>query len=185
MSENETVPMNLDSDNYNIYLYGEITHMAGLYVQQCVSEAIIHGRHHPQNLIISSGGGSLLAGLDVIATIRQAQKHGIKVWARVNSVAASMAAYVMLACDHRSMSPIASLMLHGWEEGGGNHGVDKKTRAALDENIRYMEASIVALVRERSTLTEERIAEIFADSSHKYFTAEQALEAGLVDEVCW
>lgn len=173
----------LDSDDYNIYLYGEITHMAGLYVQQCISEAIIQGRTHPQNLLISSGGGSVVSGLDVVSTIRQAQKHGIKVRARVNSMAGSMAAYVLLACDYRSMSPVAQLMLHGYEEN--SHGVDKKMKAALEKSVKAMEGHLVDLVRERSSLDDDRIAEIFADSNHKYFTADEALAAGLVDEVCW
>lgn len=184
MSEGDVVSSRLASDDYNVYLYGELNHMAGLYMQQSVSEAVVRGRPKTLNIFISSGGGSVVSGLDLIATIRQAQLRGIKLHGRVQSMAGSMAAYVLLACDWRSMSPVAQLMLHGCEEGH-QQGVDKKTRAALDESVKNMEAAIVELVKERSNLSEERIAEIFADSAHKYFTANQALEAGLVDEVCW
>ena len=170
------------SDSYNIYLYGEFTHMASVYVQQAISEAIVHGRKH-QNLIISSGGGSVVSGLDMVSTIRAAQARGIKVYGRVNSMAGSMAAYVLQACDWRSMSPIAQLMLHGWEEN--SHGVDKKAKAIQEQSTKAMEAVLVGLVKDRSKLSQERIDEIFADSYFKYFFAAEAMEAGLVDEVCW
>ena len=173
----------VDSDDYNIYIYDNCSHLMALYVQQCIDEAIVHGRR-TQNLLVSSGGGGVVSGLDIISSIRQAQQRGIKIYGRVNSMAGSMAAYILMACDHRSISPIAQLMLHGWEEGGA-HGVDKKTRAALDGSTKFMEQVLVGLVKDNSKLSQERIDEIFADSSHKYFTAEEALEAGLVDEVTW
>lgn len=171
------------SDDWNILLYGDITNTMAIYVQQCISEALMRNRSH-QNLLIMSGGGGIVFGLDIVASIKQAQAQGVKVYGRVHSTAASMAAYILLACDTRSMSPIAQLMLHGWEEGHTS-GVDKKTRVALDESVKNMEAVMVDLVRSKSKLTDEQIKEIFADSSHHYFTAEQALEAGLVDDVSW
>ena len=170
------------SDGYNVYLYGELTHMASVYVQQCIAEAIVHGRRN-QNLIISSGGGAVVSGLDIVSSIRSAQAQGIKIYGRVNSMAGSMAAYVLQACDWRSISPIAQLMLHGWEES--SHGVDKKAKAIQEQSTKQMEAILVGLVKERSHLSQERIDEIFADSYYKYFSADEALEAGLVDEVTW
>jgi ATP-dependent protease ClpP protease subunit len=82
------------------------------------------------------------------------------------------------------MSPVAQLMLHGWEEGD-TRGADKNTGAALDESVKNMEAAMLERVKSKSKMTDEQIANIFADSSHHYFTAAQALEAGLVDEICW
>lgn len=177
-------PTKLLGDDWNITLYGEIGIAAALYVQQSVTEAILKRRPF-QNLLIMSGGGGVSQGLDIVASIRQAQKEGIEIRGRVNSTAYSMAAYILQACDWRSMSPVAQLMLHGWEEGGSGGGIDKKTRAALDISVKNMEAAMVGLVKSRSKLTDKQIEDIFADSSHHYFTASEALEAGLVDEVCW
>ena len=177
-------PNKLLGDDWNITLYGEIGSAAALYVQQAITEAILHNRKM-QNLLILSGGGVISHGLDIVASIRQAQKEGVEIRGRVNSMAASMAAYILQACDWRSMSPVAQLMLHGWEEGGSGGGVDKKTRAALDVSVKNMEAAVMELVKSKSKLTDAQVADIFADSSHHYFTAKEALEAGLVDEVCW
>ena len=71
--------------------------------------ALIKGAEEDIDLQIDSPGGSVLTGLKIIAAIQDAR---VGVYAHVSTIAASMAGYIALACDHVEISSTAVLMLH-------------------------------------------------------------------------
>ena len=164
------------------FCMGEIDLGMTLYLTQTIMRATAAHKPH-LDLLITSGGGQMWAGMSIIDCIKTAQQRGLKVHGRVNGFAGSMAAFILEACDTRAMSPSGQLMLHGWEEGSS--GMDKKKRTAQDKSTMNMENQLKTMLLERTKLTVERLDEIMEDSSYKYFTADEALESGLVDEVVW
>lgn len=117
-------------------------------------------------LTINSPGGDVFAGLNIVNAIR---KCAYKVHARVEVLAASMAAIIALACDDVAIDSYSVMMLHNcWTVTGGNkeqiqkdldamtaidaiihdiisaHAVDKDLASGLDEGDLWLTASQAA-----------------------------------------
>ena len=60
-------------------------------------------------LEINSGGGSVFAGSEIYSVLRSSGVHTV---AEVQSLAASAASYMCLACDEVQISPVAQMMIH-------------------------------------------------------------------------
>ena len=60
-------------------------------------------------LEINSGGGSVFAGSEIYSVLRSSGIHTV---AEVQSLAASAASYMCLACDEVQISPVAQMMIH-------------------------------------------------------------------------
>jgi ATP-dependent protease ClpP protease subunit len=63
-------------------------------------------------LRIDSPGGSVSAGLELVTAMRAAQRRGTIIWCSVDGWAASMAAYVLQACNVRVMTKQSAIMFH-------------------------------------------------------------------------
>lgn len=75
-------------------------------------------------LSIDSPGGSVGVGIEFVDAMRSAQDHGTKIVCTVKDrgMAASMATYILAACDERFMGRQSALMFHTVSVGdvGGN-----------------------------------------------------------------
>ncbi len=131
------------------------------------------------NLMITSGGGDIIAGFAIVAVMRQAQADGHRFVGHVYGEADSMAAYLLQVCDWRTIDSDGMIGLHGWEaETRG----DKREQAVQKEWVGSRERQI-RLMLHRTTFTEEQINYILEDSVLKYYNAQEALGVGLVDEI--
>jgi ATP-dependent protease ClpP protease subunit len=66
----------------------------------------------PIDIIISSPGGSVVAGYIIVDTIEALRAEGVKFRCGVRSLAASMAFQMLLHCDERYSTPHAFLLWH-------------------------------------------------------------------------
>lgn len=119
-------------------------------------------------LTINSPGGDVFAGLNVVNAIR---KCAYKVHARVEVLAASMAAIVALACDDVAIDSYSVMMLHNcWTVTGGNKEQIQKDLAAM-EAIDAIIHDIISVHAVDKTLAAS------LDSGDLWLTAAQAADA--------
>jgi len=124
---------------------------------------------------ISSPGGDVFAGIAIYNALRA---HPARVTTRVDSMAASAASIVVQAGDHRVMLTASQQMIHNaWGLAIGDADDMREMAEVLDMQTKVL-AGIYA---ERSDKPVDHWLELMAAAS--WFTAEEAVEAGLADEV--
>lgn len=134
---------------------------------------------------LNSEGGSVFEGLAIYETLKQ---HPAAILMRVDALAASAASFIMMAGDRIEMARNARVMIHdaavGYVAAAGNA---KDLRAFAEEVI-----STADLLDDLSN----NIADIYAEraggdvegwrermSAETWFSAAQAIEAGLADAI--
>lgn len=128
----------------------------------------------PVVLRINSPGGSITAGMTMADAI---QRQG-NVTAEVVGLAASMASVLVVASKKARMSSSALLMVHNaWQETAGDAASLRKTADALEK----FSSSLITYYREKSGKTSD-VVKGWMDAE-TWFTADEALAAGLVDSV--
>lgn len=127
------------------------------------------------NLRINSPGGSVFAARAMEQAIRE---HPSKVIAHIDGCSASAASFMMLAADEIVASPGAMIMVHkAWTMAFGNSD-DLLDTADLLEKV---DSTLVQTYASRTKQSPEQINEWMA--AETWFTADEALSAGLVDKV--
>ncbi|WP_315502906.1 head maturation protease, ClpP-related [Actinomyces radicidentis] len=126
------------------------------------------------NVYINSPGGAAWDGLAIMNTLR---RHRATVNVTVDALAASAASVIAMAGDHVTMNRGAELMIH--DASGfamGNAATMRETADVLDKlSDSYADAYAARAGGDRVTWREVMQAET-------WFTAEEAVAAGLADE---
>ena len=117
---------------------------------------------------ITSYGGDVFAGLAICEKIREFQELGRKFSAYIYGIAASAAADIALSCDHVEMAESSSIMVHS------SYRMDGKK----DRGIEIANAFQLETIQRRNP--DFKASELKSD---KWYTAYEALQAGLVDGV--
>lgn len=127
------------------------------------------------NLTINSPGGDVF---DAIAMFTALRATGKQVTTTVYGIAASAAAYLMLAGDKRVMPDNTMQMVHNASTGAWGNA-EELTAAA--EVLNKIDANLQATYATRTGMSTEEVAALL--SKDTYLTAAECLELGLVDEV--
>lgn len=124
---------------------------------------------------LNSPGGDIFDGLAIYQALKD---HPASVTMRIDGLAASIASVIAMAGDKVIMSPKASLMIHdGWTMSVGNADELRKTADLLDK-----QSGIIASVyADRSNGDANAWRNAMREET--WYTAQEALDAGLVDEV--
>jgi len=126
------------------------------------------------NVRIASGGGSIVEGNTIYNALKRCEA---KVVTHIDSLAASMASVIAMAGDEVRMAQNALLMIHNpWTVSMGGAEQLRKDADLLDK----MESNIRTSYA-RSFLSTEELD--LAMEEETYYTAEEAKEAGFVDEI--
>lgn len=159
-----------------VYLTGDVDDI----MLELVAKALHLFRGRSINFILNSEGGEETAGLG-ICDLLLAYPQTIRM--TVVGSAQSMAAVILQAADVRSITPSSYLMLHQGEDAVEGH--KKNIRAAM--RITDMQDDIcdeIVLRRIREKKPKYSWAKFREETKFDvYFTAEQALSWGLVDEI--
>ncbi|WP_212994147.1 ClpP family protease [Actinoplanes auranticolor] len=129
------------------------------------------------HLYINSPGGSVSAGLAIYDTMRFITNDVATI---AMGMAGSMGQFLLTAgtAGKRFALPHARIMMHQPSGGFGGTVADITIQA---ENMHYVKHKVQELIARHSGRT---LAEIEADSDRdRWFTAEQAVAYGLIDEV--
>lgn len=124
---------------------------------------------------INSEGGVITEGMAIYAALRSfdGPKTGI-----VEGIAASMASVVLQACDQRVVNKGAFVMIHNPSATAGGEARDLRSTADLLDKMR---GEILDIYEARSGQQRSELEEMV--NAETYFTAEEAVAAGLADSV--
>lgn len=168
------------STETDILMYGSISEWGRVRCEdfiRAVSDAKAKG-YEKVNLKINSPGGSIIEG---IAIMSQMIAQDIIIVGVVEGVAASMASAMLQGCHRRKMVKGTRLMVH--QGAGGVWGSANYIRdyADLMDSFNKTLADIYA----RKTKKEAKwiLENWMAEGKDTWFTAEQALKEGLIDEI--
>lgn len=163
------------SDDYlEVYEWFGIAATSPSVVKKAIAEAEAKG--DSELLVeINSGGGSVFAGAEIYYALK---KFNGTVTGEIPSLAASAATFPAMACDKLSMSLMAHFMIHGASTyGNGNH----QDMSDTSEFLRNIDDSIINAYMTKTSKTRDELRVMMDKDS--WMTAQQALEAGFIDEI--
>lgn len=137
--------------------------------------------HEGINMVINSGGGSVQDGWAIYDVMRNCSSF---ITATVVGHAMSMGAAILQGADHRQITPNADIMIHYGYSGTGSDRINTLSASAAYDRVlmRRMEDLFLSRVRKaRPGYPRLQVKKWLTDD--KFFTAPQALEYGLVDEI--
>lgn len=129
----------------------------------------------PLRVHINSDGGVVTQGMAMYTALRLYKGHKVGV---VTGIAASIASVVLMGCDEIHVAKGAYIMIHnpsGAVKGGAG---DMRASAELLESMRGEMLDIYAA---RTSIDRVKLAKMLDEET--YLTAEEAVEAGLADDV--
>jgi ATP-dependent Clp protease protease subunit len=161
-------------DEATVYLYDVIDPYWGIGADEFVRElsAISAGTIH---LRINSPGGDVFDGRAIATAVAQHPSHVV---AHIDGLAASAASYVAIAADAVRIADGAMVMVHNaWTLAFGN----KTDLRGLADVLEKIDGTIAAdYARKTGKSLDEIVAWMDAET---WFTAAEALDAGLVDAI--
>lgn len=163
---------NVAADEPELFLYDEIGGW-GTLAEDFIAEleAITAPRLRVR---VSSPGGSVFEGVALANALRA---HPAEVTVQVDGIAASIASVIAMAADRVVMQPQAMLMVH---EASGlcmGDAQDMQDMAALLDKI---SGNIADAYSEKAGGTRDEWRQVM--QAETWYTAEEAVEAGLADE---
>jgi ATP-dependent protease ClpP protease subunit len=186
MTTKKQQPLTPSVDDGSVYLIGtfdddERDHIAYDVINSLL---IAHAKLPPGapiTIFISSGGGFVELGLAIQATIEHLRRAGRTVIAHVMGYAFSSAFDVVQHCDIRRAEPIAAFMVHE-EQLSDNGPTSSGNRMSADLFAKKMERVQFEIFAGR---THHDVAYFIDKTNSKdwYLTAQEALDAGLIDEI--
>lgn len=155
-----------------ILIYGDI----GFEVQARDIVSQLNEHEGPLSVRIDSYGGDVYAGIAIMNALR---RYPDVVTVYVDGMAASAASYIAVGgADRLVMSPNSSMMVHGaWTNGVGN----ADEFAEIAANLAQITENIAGIYAEKSGKDSNYWLEVMKKDTT--YTAEQAVEIGLADEV--
>ena len=155
-----------------ILIYGDI----GFEVQAKDIVNQLNDTDGPLSVRVDSFGGDVYAGISILNALR---RYPDVVTVYVDGIAASAASFIAVGgADRLIMSPNSSLLIHGaWSQGMGN----SEEMAQLAADLNQITDNLATIYAEKTGQEPAYWRELMKQDTT--FTAEQAVEAGLADEV--
>lgn len=127
------------------------------------------------DIYINSGGGDVFAGFAIYNMLK---RHAAKKTMHVDGLAASIASVIAMAGDKIIMPENAMMMIHdAWAIAAGNKAKLRK----IADDLEKADGSIIGIYAARTGMPESDIAAKM--DAETWFTAAEAVEAGLADEI--
>lgn len=173
----EKTPVNLikNANEASLYIYDVIDAYWGVSALS-VADAIANaGDAETLNVYINSPGGSVFEGRAIMAEI---QRFKGKTIAHIDSLCASAATSIALACDTVEMSDGAFFMIHN---ASGLAWGDKTALRETADLLEKIEGSIIADYTKKTGKDAAEIIDMM--DAETWFTAQEALDNGFIDSI--
>jgi len=157
-----------------IRIYDDIG-MGGIYADEFANALEELGDVAELDVRFSSRGGSVVEGVAIYTALA---RHPAKKFGHIDSVAASIASLIAMACDTLSMSEPSMLMIH--KASGGMGGTADEHRAA-GAVLDMIDKILVAEYVRKTGLAEDVVMQMLADET--YMDAAQAKALGFADVI--
>lgn len=164
---------NLSNDTTEILLYGVVD--AFEISANAVANELKNIRTPNIVVGLNSPGGDVFEG---VAIHNLFKNHSAHIEMRIDSLAASIMSFIALAGDKISISDNAFIMIH--EVSSGVLGTAKDMRDQAD-TIDKIQAMLITSYATRTGESEENILNLM--TAETWFSAEEAIEIGLADEI--
>lgn len=176
-AKREKQPVNLvrNESAAAIYIYDVIDSYWGVSAKDVIAALANVGANEEVHLHINSPGGDVFEGRAIMAAIRA---HQGKTIAFVDSLAASAATSIAIACDEVVISQGAFFMIHN--ASGGVWG-DKSAMREVADLLEKIEGSIVADYTGKTGATEQQVIDWMDDET--WFSADEAVANGFCDRL--
>jgi ATP-dependent protease ClpP protease subunit len=162
-------------DTASIYVYDVISADWGVSALSVIDAINQASDAKTLNIHLNSPGGDVFEGRAIMAAISAFRGKTI---AKIDSLCASAATSIALACDEVEMADGAAFMIHN------AHGMAYGDKADLRHTADVMEKIEGAIVNDYMAKTGMAEAEVRAlMDAETWYTANEALEAGFVDRV--
>lgn len=149
--------------------------MGGISAKSFATELNAMGKLDEINVRINSNGGSVFDG---VAIYNSLIKNSARVVVDIDGIAASIASIIAMAGDEIRMADNAFLMIHDpWIVTGGTAD-DLRTVAETMDKVRE---TLLDTYAKRPGSDRDHISQWMTDET--WFTASEALDAGLIDSV--
>lgn len=178
---------NAADETANVYLYGDIGQDMwgdGTSAAQFVDD-LSQVSAGTINLHVNSGGGQVFEGIAMHTAIAE---HPARVVGVVDSLAASAASFILMACDEVKIAKAAKMMIHdaatGFAMASGNA-----------DDLRQFAQEVMATADLLDEMS-DTIADLYAEKAggdratwrnvmrtEKWYSASEAVEAGLADAI--
>lgn len=163
----------VEGDNI-IYLSGRIWEGDGPYVRSVI-RPIINQPSKTSYIRVHSIGGDVFDGSIIFNEIKRASSNVV---VDIEGIAASMMAIIALSGNKVRMAANAFLMIHAPSgETAGTAADHEETIGVLKE----IESNFKTILSQKTGKTEEEVSAWLVGDN--WFSAKQALEAGLIDEI--
>ena len=164
----------VDSDDHWLYDWAGYRAFSPETVRQALQD---NPESEPLVFEINSYGGSVFAADEIYTLLRSAN---VNTRAEIQSIAASAASYLCMGCKEVVISPVAQLMIHPptiWTEGD---------KAEHKQSIKLLDATMESILnaytaKSNGKRTRDELTRMMQSTT--WLTAEEALDAGLVDGI--
>ena len=168
-----------EADRATVYLYGTIGRDWWSDEEEntakSFSKTLDELNPKPLDIRIDSTGGDVYEGFAIASAI---QRYDGETVSHIDGIAASAASYIAVMADRVVMTDYAQLMIHdAWTMAVGNASEMLDTAARLDA----LDWTICGILASRSGKEPEEVKA--AMDAETWYSADEALEAGLCDEV--
>lgn len=163
----------------NVDIFGEIDDWWGFGVRD-MAYNLSQNKGKKLYINIHSPGGSVMEGVGIANLI---QSHNAETTTTGVGFVASIASVILLAGDTVRMAKNAFLMIHNpWSMAMGDSEELRKTADVLDKMENQLASVYATAMQKRGKNTElEEVKKMMA--AETWFTAQEALDAGLIDEI--
>lgn len=159
----------------SLYIYDMISADWGVSALSVIDALAQVGDAKTLNIHINSPGGDVFEGRAIMAAL---QRYEGKTVAHIDSLCASAATSIALACDDVMMSDGAFFMIHN---ASGMAFGDKKTMRDTADLLEKVEGSIVSDYTKKTGKPMDEIAAMM--DAETWMTAQEALDHGFVDSI--
>lgn len=161
-----------------ILLYGDIGDYDRVNSGDIARELIeAEAQYGKVDVRINSKGGDIFVGIAIFNVFRNS-KADITIY--IDGIAASIASVIAACGKPVKMSRYARLMIHS--ASGGVYGNAEELKEVISR-LSSLEDTLCDIYADRCKKPREEIKAEWFDGKDHWFTAEQALELGLVDEI--
>lgn len=159
----------------SLYIYDVIDPYWGVGAKDVIAALASIGEENEIAVHINSPGGDIFEGRAIMAAIRA---HKGKTTAHIDSLAASAATSIALACDEVVISQGAFFMIHN---ASGAVWGDKVAMRETADLLEKVEGSIVADYTGKTGAEEQQVIDWM--NAETWFSADEAIAAGFCDRL--
>ena len=167
--------VNISGDTATIYVYDMISADWGVSALSVIEAIAQAGEAKILNVHINSPGGDVFEGRAIMAALSAFKGKTV---ARIDSLCASAATSIALACDEVVMADGAFFMIHN---ASGMAWGDKQTLRDTANVLEKVEDAIVRDYVQKTGKEESEIRSLM--DAETWFTANEAMEHGFVDAI--